>query len=464
MNHNNSPLTQWLAEISAEANGTNDVWDPGFDGNRQVVVAKLGPLQKIFQRPPSYKRRFYHHVYPLPIEDWQLRIKTSLYDGLCTLDATLSIRFQATARYASLYYDKLSEINRHIKSHTEVLIKDAFDLELERLDDGAWIDSGLPPVAKRIQTRINEAMILQHIQCRTICELHPSFKDVKERSHPNDPFTREDIYLKVLKKNFEFQEREDQERFQQEQELEQKRLEQQLKTIEQRDREDQLKFKEQALKAETDRRLLEEKEGQLAKQLLVEERLHKEQVRHQARLKELEQEAFREAERRQHAQQLETEQQLLEAKLAHQQALKDRERAAELEDFKQQQAKWDATKERMQLEKIAREKRLQQIETEAALKLREIELSGEQQVQEKLHQEKLKHESRMREIELELQVSEQKKRYESTQATEEYLRRDIELLILEKQRTELLQAVKKAKTEESQPIRQLPPGPDQEGQ
>ena len=115
----------------------------------------------------------------------------------------------------------------------------------------------------------------------------------------------------------------------------------------------------------------------------------------------------------------------------------------------------------MQLEKIEQEKRLQQLETEAALKLQELKLTEEQKLQERLHQEKLKHENRMREMELELQLDEQKKRYEATQETDEYLRRDIELLILEKQRTELLNAVKKARTE-TQPIKQLPPAQDEE--
>ena len=463
MNNNKSPLEQWLAEISTESGGQNEVWDPGFDGGRQVVIVNLGPYHKIFQRPPTFNRHFYHRVYQLPIEDWQLHSRTQLYGGFCTLDTTLSIRFQATVKYASIHFDSLPDINQHIKTNTEIVIRDAIDQELQLLDDGAWIESGLPQVEKRIQTRINEALIMQHIQCRAACEMHPTFKDIKDKSSHDDPFTREDIYLKVLKKNYEFQERQNQERFLQEQELEQQRLEQQRKLIEQRNREQELKRTEQALSAEAARRQLEERENQLAEQLQIEQRLHIEQVRHQARLKELEQEAFREAERRQQAKQLEIEQELLEEKLKHQQQLKEKERLAELKDFEEQQAKWNATKERMQLEKIAQEKRLQQLETEAALKLQEIKLTEEQKLQERLHQETLKHESRMREMELELQIEEQKKRYESTQETDEYLRRDIELLILEKQRTELLHAVKKARTE-TQPIKQLPPGQDEENQ
>lgn len=459
MNSNKSPLEQWLAEISVESSGLNAVWDPGFDGDRQVILVKLGPYQKLFQRPALFTRRFYHRVYRLPIEDWQIHSKTQLYGGFCTLDTLLAIRFQATVKYATLHSDILPEINQHIKSSVEIVIKDAIDQELELLDDGSWIETGLPDVEKRIQTRINEALIMQHIQCRTACEMHPTFIDIKQRPSLDDPFTREDIYLKILKKNQEFQERQNHVQFQQQQKLEQQRLEQQRKLIEQRRQEEELKRAEQASNAEAARLQLEERERQLSEQLDIEQRLHREQVKHQALLKELEQEASREAEQRQQAKQQEVEQQLLEQKLKHQQLLKDKERSAELKDFEEQQAKWKAAKERMQLEKIAQEKRLQQLETEAALKLQEIKQIEEQKLQERLYQEKLEHESRMRKMELDLQTEEQKKRYEATRETDEYLRRDIELLILEKQRTELLHSVKKARME-AQPIRHLPPGED----
>ena len=461
MNSNKSPLDLWLTEINSESSEQNEVWDPGFDGGRQIVIVKLGTYHKIFQRPPTFNRRFYHRIYSVPIEDWQLHSRTQLYGGLCTLDTTISIRFQATVKYASIHFDSLPDINQHIKSNTEIVIKDAIAQELQLLDDGAWIETGLPQVEKRIQTRINETLIVQHIQCRTSCEMHPTFIDTKDKPGLDDPFTREDIYLKVLKKNQEFQERQIQARFLQEQEREQQRLEQHRKLMEQRNKEEELKRTEQALSAEAARRQLEEREHQLAEQRQIEQRLHIEQVKHQTLLKELEQEAVREAERRQQTKQLEIEQQLLEERLNHQQQLKEKERIAELQDFEEQQAKWNSDKERMYLEKIAQEKRLQQLETEASLKLQEIKQVEEQKLQERLHQEKLKHESRMRAMELDLQIEEQKKRYESTQETDEYLRRDIELLILERQRTELLQAVKKARTE-TQSIKQLPPGQDEE--
>ncbi|PKM10898.1 MAG: hypothetical protein CVV13_11330 [Gammaproteobacteria bacterium HGW-Gammaproteobacteria-3] len=456
-----SALEQWLAEIGAEAYGHNEVWDPGFDGNRQVVVVKLGTYTKVKPRPAVFSPRFYQKLYQLPIEDWPLRSKIQLYGGFCSLDINLAIRFQATVKYALLHSDVLPELNQHIKASSEIVIRDAIDQELQRLDDGAWIEEGLAPVEKRLQTRINEALIMQHIQCRALCEIHPVFKDTQNASRLDDPFTREDIYLKVRKKNAEFQERQNQEQFLQQQKLEQQRLEQQSARLEQREREEQIKRTEQAFNAEAARRQLEEREQQLTRQIEIEQRLHNEQASHQARLKELEQQAFREAEHRQQIKQFELEQQLLEEKLKHQQQLKERERAAELKDFEERQTKWNAAREHMQFEKITQEKKLQQLEAEADLKLQEIKQSEAQKLQERLHQEKLKHESRMREMELSLQIDEQRKRYEATQATDEYLRRDIELLILEKQRTELLNTVQKARMD-AQPIKQLPPGQEPE--
>ncbi|MGR9051152.1 MAG: hypothetical protein ACU84J_00745 [Gammaproteobacteria bacterium] len=456
MNNNNSPLDQWLSEYGQGTSAGPETWDPGFDGDRQIVIAKFGPFQKIYQRPSRFTRRFYHRVYPLPIEDWQIFSSFQLYGGLCTIDTRLTVRFQASTEYAAMHVDSLPDINRQIKAGTEIVIRDAVEQEFLLLDDGAWIELGLPQVEKRIQNRINEALIMQHIQCRATCELHPSFKDIKEEFASDNPFVREDIFLKVMKKNHEFQERQNKARFEREQELEKRRLEQQRTSMEQRQREEELKRTEQALSAESARRSLEERERQLAEQLAIEERLHVEQIKHQARLKELEQEAMREAELRQHAKQLEIEEQLQEEKLKHQQMLKERERDAEIKDFEEMQTKWKAAKERMEIEKIEQEKRLKELETEGELRLEEIKLLEKQKLEEKLHQEKLKHESRIREMELELKVEEQKKRYEATKESDEHLRRDIELLILEKQRSELLNAVKKVRSEEPPSTPHLP--------
>ena len=53
-------------------------------------------------------------------------------------------------------------------------------------------------------------------------------------------------------------------------------------------------------------------------------------------------------------------------------------------------------------------------------------------------------------MELAAEVKEHEKRHETTQKTEDFLRREIELLVLEKQRAELNDEIKKAKQSEEE--------------
>ncbi|WP_404357901.1 hypothetical protein [Methylotuvimicrobium sp. KM1] len=449
MNSTKSPLDLWLADIASEANNQDETWDPGFDGSRRLVVAKLGPYRKAFPRPQKFTPRFYHRIFQLPIEDWSLTCRAELYGGFCSLEINLTIHFQASIHYAMTHIETLPEINSYIKKAYESLVRDVIDQEIKKLDDGEWIESGLAPIEKRIQTQINETLITQHIQCRALCSMQPSFADVTQSQNLSNSFAREDIYLKIQKKNFEFKERQNRESLRQQEE--QERL-----LIEKRNRETELKIKEQALESESNLRLLKEQERQITEQFSLEERLYMERVRHQARLQELEQETQRELQRQQLAKQLETEQRLQEEKLRHQQLLKEKELAAELKQFEEQQAQWNAAKERMQQEKLKQEQRLKQIESEAERALAAQKQSEAQKLQEKLHAERLQHESRLKEMELAMQIEEQKKRYEATQETSEYLRRDIELLVLEKRRNEMIQAAKKAKQPTDQTPRELP--------
>lgn len=449
MNSNKSPLDLWLADIASEVNALDETWDPGFDGSRRLIVTKLGPYRKAFARPKTFTPRFYHQMYQLPIEDWPLNCRTELYGGFCTLDINLTIHFQASIEYALAHLEALPEINRHIKQSYESLIRDVIDQEVKQLDDGEWIETGLTPIEKRIQTQLNETLITQHIQCRALCTIQPFFADLSQSPNLDKSLAREDIYLKIQKKNFEFKDRQNRELLRQQEE--QERI-----LLEKRNRETELKIKKQTLEAETNLRLLKEQERQLNEQFSLEERLYMERVRHQTRLQELEQETQRETQRQQLAKQLETEKSLQEEKLKHQQQLKEMELAAELKQYEEQQAKWNAAKERMQQEKLRQEQRLKQIESEAEMALTAQKQAEAQKLQEQLHAEKLQHENRLKEMELAMQVEEQKRRYEATQETSEYLRRDIELLVLEKRRNEMIQAAKKAKQAVDQAPRELP--------
>ncbi|GAB4278063.1 MAG: hypothetical protein Kow0065_24450 [Methylomicrobium sp.] len=313
---NKSPLEIWLSDITNEVNITDETWDPGFDGNRQLVITQLGPFRKVFQRPLFFTPRFYHQIYPLPIEDWELASSVNLYGGLCTLNIKIMLRFQATVQYAAAHVDKLSTINQYIKETYEGLIRDCIDQELKKLDSGEWIESDLTDAEKGIQNQINETLVTQFVQCRSFCTIHPLFADITDSQTFIDSYSREDIYLKVLKKNFEFKERQNIERLRQQEE--QERL-----LLEQRSRETELKLKEQALEAEAKLRLMEEQQKHLNTQFELEERLYLERIRHQTKLQELELEKQLEAQELQLAKQLEIERRLQDEKLKHQQLLTD---------------------------------------------------------------------------------------------------------------------------------------------
>jgi hypothetical protein len=448
MSANKSPLEQWLAEISAEADALTTTWDPGFDSGRQIVIAKLGPYQKTFQRPAVFTQRFYHQTFPLPIDEWRFNCQNKLYGDFCTIDALVTIRFQATIKYAQANLEYLSNINQHIKNRCEGLVKDAVDQELRKLANGEWVEHGLSIVERRIEMQINETLTLQNIQCRAVCEMLSTFSEAPDPTKLDSRFAHDDIYLKILKKNFETQEQQSKERLRQEMLLEQQRLERQQRLIDQYNQEQALHRIEQEQAAINHKRRLEEQERQLNEQFLIEERLHREQVYHEQNLKRLEQEAAAKTQQEIQTKQLELEQQLLKERLEHQQVIKEIQLSAEITEFQKNQEAWNATHERLKIEKIEQENRLKQLEYEAELALLNTKQGEEQKLQERLLLEKLTHEARLKDMELEMQIQEHEKRFAATQQLDNYLRRDIELLILEKHRGELVQEVKKSKMDD----------------
>jgi hypothetical protein len=443
-----SPLEQWLAEISTEADALSHTWDPGFDGGRQIVIARLGPFQKSYLRPPLFNPRFYHRTFPLPVDEWRFNTQIKLYGDFCIVDALLTIRYQASIKYAQTNSDALPNINQHIKARCEGLIRDAVDQELRKLANGDWVEQGLSSVERRVETAINETLTLQNVQCRALCEMLTTFSETPDPNKLDSRFAHDDIYLKILKKNFETQEHQNKERLRQELVLEQQRLERQQRLIDQYNQEEALHRIEQEQASLNLKRRLEEQERQLSEQFSIEERLHREQVYHEQNLKRLEQEAAEKAKLEIQASQLENEQQLLKERLEHQHRIKEIQLAAEITDFEKNQAAWNATHERLRIEKIEQEKRLKHLENEAALALLDTHQNEEQKLQERLLMEKMLHESRLKDMELEMQIQEHEKRFTATQQLDNYLRRDIELLVLEKHRGELLQEVKKTKHDE----------------
>jgi hypothetical protein len=436
MSNKLSPLDAWLSGENITSEADQQSWDPGFDAERSVVVAKLGPYHKFFQRPQNFAPRFFHQIYALSIEDWQLTVTTRLYNGFCTLTAELAIRFQPTFKYIERNYDDLIAINNHIKKTYEGFIIDMVNAEFNRLKDGLWVHTGLTEIEKQIETVINEALILKHIQCRTICQLSTHFVEFDDDQKLDGRFTQEAIYLNVMQKHFEFREKQAQELFRQEDELELLNLEHKQKQLESINQIDLLQRQKQALEADSIKRQLEEQEAQRMEQHVIEMRLQVIKTKHDLRLKEIEMEGDiqyqKEMQIRQ--QKLNVEKQALQ--IEHERVLKEFQREAEIRDYEKQQFTFMQEKEQ--------EQRIKQIELEADLKEQEHRQLESQNVQIKLEALKIEHENRLYQMQLDLEVKEIAQRAEATNNKDEYLRREIEWLVLDKQRAELMRLIREA--------------------
>ncbi|WP_340123949.1 hypothetical protein [Methylobacter svalbardensis] len=427
MNSSRTEIDKWFIEgtLAGDDLVLSEVWEPVFDVDRQLVHTKIGPYWKLFLRPEGFVKRFYHHVYPLPVENWRVTEQIKLYDGFCTIDVALDIRFQATLKYALSNMDILSDINEHIKTAYEDLLINLINKELVSLSDGAWVQKGVSDIEKKISLAASEMLIVQNIQSQILCTLKPSFKEF-----PDVQLPQENVYLCVLKKSFEVNDAKREELFRQEQEIEQQQLEHKQKQLDQLNRDAELERLKQAQDALNKKLLLEEKENQLLEQFEVERRLHAEQVRHENSLKEITLEANLQEQQKHETRLRLAEQQTLIESLAHQAKLKAKELEADIAKYENQQARWRESKDKIHRQQIAFEQRQKQLEFDTDV-------------------ETQKHREQQR---LEMQQQSYNKKKES----DVYLRREIELLALEKQRLELQLAIKAAKKQEedNDPLRE----------
>ena len=469
MTTNLSPLDAWLSGEHNESINNLQFWDPGFDAERRVVVSHLGPFYRLFERPENFIPRFYHRIYSLPITDWQLSIKTRLYDGFCTINTDLNIYFQATLQYAEKSQDTLSEINRQIKTRYECLIKDTVTSELSQLKDGLWVQTGLTEMERTIENVLNETLISKHIQCRVMCTLTPTFLALTDDEQLNGRFTQEAVYLNVMQKNFEFREKQSLELFRQEEELEALRLEHQQKQLESIYQDDDIQRQKQAMEAEVSNRRLEEQAAQRIEQQLIETRLHQQNIVHDTQLREIELAAeiqFQEdklnrlhVEKTKHEhqlreidlaaeiqfqkdqqkqlQQLELEKQLLQ--FEHNRLLKDRQKEEDAKEYVQQHQDWLAEKDQ--------EQQLKQLELDAELKTLESQQLKRQELEEKLEAKKIVHHNRVQLMQLEAEAKERELHAEAIKSKDEYLRKEIEFLVLDRQRAELSKSIRSASSD-----------------
>ncbi|MDO9423034.1 MAG: hypothetical protein Q7T40_02420 [Methylobacter sp.] len=414
-----SPRTEidkWFIDgtLASDDLAISEVWDPVFDADRRLVHTKIGPYWRLFLRPEGFVKRFYHRIYPLPVEIWHVTEQIKLYDGFCTIDVELYIHFQATLKYALSNMDILPDINEHIKTAYEDLVINLIDKELVNLSDGSWVQKGVTDIEKKISLAVSEMLILQNIQSQTLCTLKPAFE-----GFPDVQLPQENVYLCVLKKSFEVNDAKREELFRQEQDIEQQKLEHKQRQLDQLNRDAEQERLKQAQDAFNKKLLLEEKEKQLLEQFEIERRLHAEQVKHDNSLKEITLEADLQEQQKQEARLRMAEQQTHMASLAHQAQLKAQDLEADIAKYEFQQARWRESKDKIHSQQIAFEQRQKQLEFDADV-------------------ESQKHREQQR-------LKMQQQSYNKNKESDVYLRREIELLALEKQRLELQLAIKAAK-------------------
>jgi len=416
MNSSRTEIDTWLAEgtLVNDDLASPEVWEVVFDADRHLVHTKLGPYRKLFIRPEGFVKRFYHHIYPLPVENWCIIKQIKLYDGFCTIDVTLDIRFQTTLKYALSNMDILSSLNEHIKATYEDLLINLVDKELLNLSDGSWVQKGVADIEARISLAVSEMLILQNIQSQTLCSLKPSFEEF-----PDVQLAQESVYLSILKRSFEFNDAKREELFRQEQEAEEQRLLHKQQQLDQSNRDAELERSKQAQEALNRKLLLEEREKQLLEQFEIEKRIHIEKLNHANRLKEITLEAELQEQQKHEASLRLAEQKAHAELLAHQARLKEKELEADIAKYEHQQARWREAKDKIHAQQLAFEQRQKQLAFDTDV---ENQKRREQQ-------------------RLEMQQESYNKRKES----DVYLRNEIELLALEKQSLDLQLAIKEAK-------------------
>jgi hypothetical protein len=423
-------------------------WEPGFEGDRRIVVARLGPFLRLFRCPRHFVKRFYHTVYDLAIEDWTIAMDQKLLGGLCVMHVDLSVRFQPTLTYVEEHFDALPDVARHIKSNYERLLEDAIQEELLKAEANHWIPDRLTEIEYRIEDRINESLMVQHIQCRAGCRLDPVFQELSEEDWALDGrFRHQSAYLEVMRRHHEFRDKRNNELFRQLEHDDQTRLVHEGKVLEQQRHEEDLQLEKKKRETAQLRMLLEE-----------EEKHHAANLSHGSRLKRMERDASMKDKAEELSEQLRSEQELQrekdkgemerlkivleeeekrhEARMEHASRLKQMEADAEMRD-----------KLVLMREQMRREAEFQQEKGEKETEQLKMALEEE----ERRRAAKLMHESRLKRMELEADMRDKERRYEATRQADVFLRHEIELLVLEKQRATLDREIHEARHGRSVP-------------
>ena len=428
MNDHQALIQAWLKGETSSQTPLQYLWDPGFDAERTVVVSNLLFLQRVFERPVNFTPTFFQKVICLPIEYWSLEITHRLYGGFCEFTVHLEVYFQATVQYAQNNRGLLLSLNDYIKTTYAGVINDLVSTELNSLQDGDWVEQGLTETERKIECVINETLLLMHIQSRTRCELMPRFS-MSATETLDGRIVQDVIYHKVMAKDYAFLEKQAQAQYRQAEELERLRLEHAKKQLDVIQQEESLQRQKQALEAELLQKRLAEQEVQRQRQHEIEVRLQHEKAQYEKELKEIELESVLEFEKEKQKLEQQLAVQKLEHHLLHEQVLRTKRGFEEAAYIAQQQKT-----EQLEQEKELQRKRL---DLEIQLKEEESQQLKRQKLAEKLATLKIEHEARINKMNLDAEVKALELRAETLKSKDEYLHREIEWLVLDKQRAEL---------------------------
>lgn len=335
-----------MAEPSAPF--PEDTWDAGFEGGRYAVVSRLGPLVRVFQRPPEFRRRLWHSVHELPIRDWRIPLSPLHLGALCVIESELLVRYQPTLRYAREHLDFLPALNDQLERSLEALLKDIAEQEIRRLEsDSSWLEDGCGQIEDAVANIVNEVLTLRGVQCRSRCRIEPRFAPVDAVDlDALPPWTRQQaVYEEFLRRRREAKERILKEQTEEEANARRLLMEREAALLELARQEEEQRHARQQYELERLQAELAADEERLKQRLESETRRREEEISHQALLEHLQaaQEwKAREAELEKQREQLaleaarlaerhESETRLREAQLGHEAELRKKQAEADLQ-------------------------------------------------------------------------------------------------------------------------------------
>jgi len=263
-------------------------WEVGFEGDRRVVVARLGPFLRVYPRPHQFAPRFYHRVHELRIEDWEFPLEPPRLGELCGMTASLSIRFQPTLRYAREHVEQLEDLGGYIRTCYQTLLRDAAEQELRELEWVEWGEGAAPRMERRIENLVHELLALRDIQSRTRCRIEAVFADPDQLDERTAASQHKGVYLEILRRRREMDERLAREKYETELQTHRLRLEHEERLLDVLEREAELRRQREAKETERLREELSAEETLAVEQFDGEIRLREERIRHEARLRQME--------------------------------------------------------------------------------------------------------------------------------------------------------------------------------